>query len=233
MEINKRIFNIAKSNEIYLDDDHQSAIDLHPLYASDEPELTQLYERFASKWISESVKRTVVYRGKFFITERSKKLYDVINYCLDMLFVNNRIQFLLHAQQIKREEQKSSSQLQHQKQKPEEIFPNHLLTKEKQRSQSKQFHDEEQLLLIPSQLSSRSLPYNNFIENLSSRIERNSIENFSQYKNKDDIDMNDMIGKNKSYTERKFNRKESSRTEINNSWKFTSSSNMIRYTNVF
>ncbi|CAF1295703.1 unnamed protein product [Rotaria sp. Silwood1] len=172
MEINKRIFNIAKSNEIYLDDDHQSAIDLHPLYASDEPELTQLYERFASKWISESVKRTVVYRGKFFITERSKKLYDVINYCLD-------------------------------------------------------------ILLIPSQLSSRSLPYNNFIENLSSRIERNSIENFSQYKNKDDIDMNDMIGKNKSYTERKFNRKESSRTKINNSWKFIPSANMIRYTNVF
>jgi hypothetical protein len=58
-----RIFKIAKPSEIYLDDDHQCAIDLRPLCAPDEPELTRLYERFGSKWISESVKRTLVHRG--------------------------------------------------------------------------------------------------------------------------------------------------------------------------
>ncbi|CAF1463258.1 unnamed protein product [Adineta ricciae] len=85
-----RIFKIAKPGDIYLDDDHQSAIDLRPLCAPDEPELTKLYEQFGANWISESVKRTLVHRGKFFGTDRSKKLYDLIHHRLDMLFVNNR-----------------------------------------------------------------------------------------------------------------------------------------------
>ncbi|CAF4923582.1 unnamed protein product, partial [Rotaria sp. Silwood1] len=85
----ERIFKIAKPTDIYLDDDHQSAIDLRPLCAPDEPELTKLYEVFGSKWLSECVKRTLVHRGRFFATERSKKLHDLIHYRLDMLFVNN------------------------------------------------------------------------------------------------------------------------------------------------
>ncbi|CAF4725846.1 unnamed protein product, partial [Rotaria sp. Silwood2] len=41
-----QIFKIAKPSEIYLDDDHQSAIDLRPLCAPDEPELIKFYEKF-------------------------------------------------------------------------------------------------------------------------------------------------------------------------------------------
>lgn len=58
-----QIFKIAKPSDIYLDDDHQSAIDLRPLCAPDEPELIKLYEKFGAKWISECVKRTLVHRG--------------------------------------------------------------------------------------------------------------------------------------------------------------------------
>ncbi|CAF4889071.1 unnamed protein product, partial [Rotaria sp. Silwood1] len=85
-----QIFKIAKPSDIYLDDDHQSAIDLRPLCAPDEPELIKLYEKFGSKWISECVKRTLVHRGRYMITDRSKKLRDRIHHRLDMLFVNNR-----------------------------------------------------------------------------------------------------------------------------------------------
>ena len=59
----ERTFRIVKPNEVYLDDDHQCSIDLRPLCAPDEPELTKLYEQFGSKWISESVQRTLVHRG--------------------------------------------------------------------------------------------------------------------------------------------------------------------------
>ncbi|UJR29713.1 hypothetical protein I4U23_017262 [Adineta vaga] len=86
----ERIFRIVKPNEIYLDDDHQCSIDLHPLCAPDEPELTKLYEQFGAKWISESVHRTLIHQGKTFLTDRSQKLKDLILYRLDMLFVNNR-----------------------------------------------------------------------------------------------------------------------------------------------
>jgi hypothetical protein len=60
-----RTFQIARASEIYLDDDHQSAIDLQPLCAPDEPELIKLYEIFGSKWLSETVQRTLVHRGLF------------------------------------------------------------------------------------------------------------------------------------------------------------------------
>ncbi|CAF3990457.1 unnamed protein product [Rotaria sp. Silwood1] len=43
------IENQAKPNEIYLDDNHQSATHLQPLYAPDEPDLIILYEMFGSK----------------------------------------------------------------------------------------------------------------------------------------------------------------------------------------
>ena len=59
----ERTFKVARPSDIYLDDDHQSAIDLQPLCAPDEPELTKLYELFGSKWLSEAVKRTLVHRG--------------------------------------------------------------------------------------------------------------------------------------------------------------------------
>lgn len=110
----ERIFKIVRPAEVYLDDDHQSAIDLHPLCAPDEPELTKLYEAFGSKWLSEVVQRTLVHKGKFFLltqvddnpvlnyvlgrasmTDRSAKLHALIHHRLDMLFVNNRVQSMI------------------------------------------------------------------------------------------------------------------------------------------
>ena len=91
----ERIFRIARPSEIYLDDDHQSAIDLQPLCAPDEPELTKLYAIFGSKWLSESVQRTLVHQGNFSTTDRSEKLHELIHYRLDMLFVNNRVKLFI------------------------------------------------------------------------------------------------------------------------------------------
>lgn len=59
----QRMFKIVPPNEIYLDDDHQCAIDLRPLLPPDEPELTKLYEKFGAQWLSECVKRTLVHKG--------------------------------------------------------------------------------------------------------------------------------------------------------------------------
>ncbi|CAF4792317.1 unnamed protein product [Rotaria sp. Silwood1] len=52
---------VIKPNEIHLDDNHQSATHLQSLCAPDEPALSILYEIFGSKWLSESVQRTLVY----------------------------------------------------------------------------------------------------------------------------------------------------------------------------
>jgi hypothetical protein len=62
----QRIFKIVSPNEVYLDDDHQCAIDLRPLLPPDEPELTKLYEKFGAMWLSECVKRTLVHKGEEF-----------------------------------------------------------------------------------------------------------------------------------------------------------------------
>ncbi|CAF1632161.1 unnamed protein product, partial [Rotaria sordida] len=86
----QRIFKIVSPNKIYLDDDHQCAIDLRPLLPPDEPELTKLYEKFGASWLSECVKRTLVHKGNIIISDRCNKLRDLIQYRLDMLFVNNR-----------------------------------------------------------------------------------------------------------------------------------------------
>ncbi|CAF1432853.1 unnamed protein product [Rotaria sordida] len=86
----QRLFKIVPPNEIYLDDDHQCAIDLRPLLPPDEPELTKLYEKFGASWLSECVKRTLVHKGKIATSDRGNKLRDLIQYRLDMLFVNNR-----------------------------------------------------------------------------------------------------------------------------------------------
>ncbi|CAF5039787.1 unnamed protein product, partial [Rotaria sp. Silwood1] len=86
----KRIFKIVPPNEIYLDDDHQCAIDLQPLLPPDEPELTKLYEKFGASWLSECVKRTLVHKGNIAVSDRGNKLRDLIQDRLDMLFVNNR-----------------------------------------------------------------------------------------------------------------------------------------------
>jgi len=59
----QRIFKIVKPSDIYLDDDHQSAIDIKPLCAPDEPELTKLYETFGAKWLSENVQRILIHQG--------------------------------------------------------------------------------------------------------------------------------------------------------------------------
>lgn len=60
----QRIFRVVPPNQIYLDDDHQCAIDLRPLLPPDEPELTKLYEKFGAKWLSEFVKRNLVHKGQ-------------------------------------------------------------------------------------------------------------------------------------------------------------------------
>lgn len=59
----QRIFKIVPPNEIYLDDDHQCAIDLRPLLPPDDSEITKLYEKFGALWLSECVKRTLVHKG--------------------------------------------------------------------------------------------------------------------------------------------------------------------------
>jgi hypothetical protein len=87
----QRMFRIVPPNEIYLDDDHQCALDLRPLLPPDEPELTKLYEKFGSSWLSECVKRTLVHKGKTATSDRGNKLRDLIQFRLDMLFVNNRV----------------------------------------------------------------------------------------------------------------------------------------------
>ncbi|CAM4809029.1 unnamed protein product [Rotaria magnacalcarata] len=86
----QRMFKIVPPNEIYLDDDHQCAVDLRPLLPPDEPELTKLYEKFGAQWLSECVKRTLVHKGKVATSDRGNKLRDLIRFRLDMLFVNNR-----------------------------------------------------------------------------------------------------------------------------------------------
>ncbi|CAF1418983.1 unnamed protein product, partial [Adineta ricciae] len=86
----QRMFKVVAPTEIYLDDDHQCAIDLRPLLPPDEPELTKLYEKFGAQWLSECVKRTLVHKGKVATSDRGNKLRDLIQYRLDMLFVNNR-----------------------------------------------------------------------------------------------------------------------------------------------
>ena len=60
----QRLFRIVSPKEIYLDDDHQCALDLRPLLPPDEPELTKLYGKFGATWLSECVKRTLVHKGE-------------------------------------------------------------------------------------------------------------------------------------------------------------------------
>ena len=70
------IFQIAKPKDIYLDDDHQTAIDVQPMCAPDEPELMKFYEKFGSKWLSEHVKRTLIHQGSLvFFSCKSKFLF--------------------------------------------------------------------------------------------------------------------------------------------------------------
>lgn len=75
----RRIFQIVKPSDIYLDDDHQSAIDINPLCAPDEPELIKLYEYFGSKWLSENVGRTLIHTGgKIFVFGLRKRSFSVV-----------------------------------------------------------------------------------------------------------------------------------------------------------
>lgn len=62
-----KTFEIVRPCDVYLDDDHQSAQDLHPLCAPDEPELISLYQSFGSKWLSEHVQRTLIHQGSSFL----------------------------------------------------------------------------------------------------------------------------------------------------------------------
>jgi hypothetical protein len=54
---------IVKPDKIYLNDDEQYATVLKPLCAPEEPELAKLYEQYGAKWLSESVKRTLLRQG--------------------------------------------------------------------------------------------------------------------------------------------------------------------------
>ena len=58
----ERTFRIVRPCDIYLDGDHQCALDLRPLNAPDEPELTKFCERFGAKWLSECGHRTLIHR---------------------------------------------------------------------------------------------------------------------------------------------------------------------------
>ncbi|CAF4927120.1 unnamed protein product, partial [Rotaria sp. Silwood1] len=87
-------FKITKPSDIYLDDDNQYAIKLRPLCAPEEKQLIQLYKKFGAKWISDCVERTLINLGKKIITDRSKELHNRILHRLDMLFVNNRGEYL-------------------------------------------------------------------------------------------------------------------------------------------
>ena len=89
-----REVRIVKPCEVYLDDDHQSAIDLQPLCAPDESDLFRFYELFGSKWLSEAVGRTLKHQGQVSSTPRTAQLKDLIQQRLDMLFVNNRVRHL-------------------------------------------------------------------------------------------------------------------------------------------
>jgi hypothetical protein len=84
-------------------------------------------------------------------------------------------------------------------------------------------------LLIGNEYSSSAIKSNS-IENLSSKIESNRINNFGEYKCNDDNDINRMISTSRPYSKREFNQPETSQHEINNSCEFIPSSNMIRYT---
>ncbi|CAF1590939.1 unnamed protein product, partial [Adineta steineri] len=94
IENNETIFEIVKPTDVYLNDDHQSVIDLQPLCAPDELDIIKLYEIFGAQWLSETVKRTLIHTGQIFTTERSKQLSELIDYRLDMLFVNKRGDYL-------------------------------------------------------------------------------------------------------------------------------------------
>ncbi|CAF0737424.1 unnamed protein product [Adineta steineri] len=94
IENNETIFEIVKPTDVYLNDDHQSVIDLQPLCAPDELDIIKLYEIFGAQWLSETVKRTLIHTGQIFTTERSKQLSELIDYRLDMLFVNKRGEYL-------------------------------------------------------------------------------------------------------------------------------------------
>ena len=63
----ERTFRIAKPNQIYLNDHHPYFTSLQPLCPPDEPELIKLYERFGSRWLSESVQQTSAHKGKCLI----------------------------------------------------------------------------------------------------------------------------------------------------------------------
>lgn len=62
-----RTFKIVRPADVYLDDDHQSAQDIRPLCAPDEPDLIALYQLFGSKWLSEHVQRTLIHQGLTFL----------------------------------------------------------------------------------------------------------------------------------------------------------------------
>ncbi|CAF3159133.1 unnamed protein product [Rotaria sp. Silwood2] len=83
--------------------------------------------------------------------------------------------------------------------------------------------------LVPNRYSSSSSFSNNSIENISSTIERDRINNFGQNKSFDEADIRTMIRTSRTYSAKEFNQSEHSRNESNNSCEYIPPSNMIRY----
>ncbi|CAF2778683.1 unnamed protein product [Rotaria sp. Silwood2] len=80
----------------------------------------------------------------------------------------------------------------------------------------------------PSSLSSRP-SQSQSVENISSTIETNRIDNFGRYKSTDDANIDRTIRTTRSYSQMEFNQIEHSKTENNSSCEFVPASNMIRY----
>ncbi|CAF1578903.1 unnamed protein product, partial [Adineta ricciae] len=85
-----QIFKIVRPDEVYLDDNHIYSEKFRPLLSPCEGELSKLYPRFGSRWLSECVKQTKTSIGKPTTSARTNKLQDLIQYRFPMLFVNDR-----------------------------------------------------------------------------------------------------------------------------------------------
>ncbi|CAF0734789.1 unnamed protein product [Didymodactylos carnosus] len=85
---NSKTYEIVQPCDVYLDDDHQIVQQLHPLVPPDFKELTELYRRFGSPWLSESVQR------KSATSDRCNMLKNLIHERLELLLCNRRVSFI-------------------------------------------------------------------------------------------------------------------------------------------
>jgi hypothetical protein len=86
------------------------------------------------------------------------------------------------------------------------------------------------VILAFSLLSPMRHPSTNSTENISSRVERDRIENFGRHQSSNAADIDSMIRTSRPYSQREFNRSEYSRHETSNLCEFVPASNMVRHT---